>query len=181
MKIAITGAHRVGKTTLVEKLQENLADYDIRIEAYYELEESGYEFSERPNVDDFLVQFEYSIKQLATNDYNVIFDRCPIDFLAYIQAIDETKNIQSLYNRVESIMQEIDLLVFVPIEEPDLIVCQESDLPKLRKKVNDILKDWILDFGIETIQVKGTLLNRRDQVLNKISLMARVCSKFQNK
>lgn len=169
MKIAITGAHRVGKTTLAEKLHENLTDYDFRMEPYFELEESGYEFSERPNVDDFLIQLEYSIKQIQPSDNNVIFDRCPIDFLAYIQAIDEIKNIQSLYNKVENIMKEIDLLVFVPVEEPDLILCQESDLPKLRYKVNGILDDWILDFGIDTITVKGTLLSRRDQVLGKIS------------
>ena len=169
MKIAITGAHRVGKTTLAEKLQENLTGYDMRMEPYHELEESGYEFSEIPNADDFIVQLEYSIKQILTSDHNVIFDRCPIDFLAYIQAIDETKNIQSLYTKIESTMKEIDLLVFVPIEEPDRIICKESDFPKLRKKVNDMLNDWILDFGIETIRVKGTLLNRQDQVLNKIS------------
>jgi GTPase SAR1 family protein len=170
MKIAIIGAHRVGKTTLAEKLQENLADYDLRMEPYYELEELGYEFSERPNIDDFLKQLEYSIKQISTRDSNVIFDRCPIDFLAYIQAIDETKNIQSIYTRIESIMKEINLLVFIPIENPDLIQCQESDLPELRYKVNELLSDWIGDFGIEIIKVKGTLLNRRDQVLNKIFL-----------
>lgn len=169
MKIAITGAHRVGKTTLVEKLQENLADYDFKIEPYHELEELGYEFSERPNVDDFLIQLEYSIKQISSNDFNVIFDRCPIDFLAYIKAVNETINIQSLYNKIERIMTKIDLLVFVPIEEPDLILCQESDFPKLRKKVNEILNNWFLDFGIEVITVKGTLLNRLDQVLSKIS------------
>jgi GTPase SAR1 family protein len=91
MKIVITGAHRVGKTTLVEKLQENLVDYDFKIEPYLELEEQGYEFSERPNVDDFLKQLEYSIKQISSTGYNVIFDRSPIDFLAYIKAVDETK------------------------------------------------------------------------------------------
>lgn len=169
MKIAITGAHRVGKTTLAEKLQENLADYSIRMEPYYELEELGHEFSETPNVDDFLEQLEYSIKLIPTSYQNVIFDRCPIDFLAYIQAIDETKNIQSLFNRIETIMTGIDLLVFVPIEEPDLLLCQESDFPKLRSKVNEILNEWIIDFGVETIKVKGTLLNRRDQVLSRIS------------
>jgi GTPase SAR1 family protein len=172
MKIAITGSHRVGKTTLLEKLQENLADYTIRMEPYNELEESGYEFSEIPIADDFLKQLEYSIKQIESCDDNEIFDRCPIDFLAYIQAIDETINIQSPYNRVERIMKEIDLLVFVPIEEPDLILCPESDLPKLRKKVNEILNDWFLDFGIETIIVNGTLMNRLDQVLNKIYRIA---------
>ena len=133
------------------------------------MEESGYEFSEKLNVDDFLVQLEYSIKQILTSDYNVIYYRCLIDFLAYIQAIDEMKNIQSLYNRIESIIKKIDLLIFVPIEEPDLIECQESDLPKLRKKVNNILNDWIMDFGIETLTVKGALLNRSDQVLKKIT------------
>jgi hypothetical protein len=66
-------------------------------------------------------------------------------------------------------MTKINLLVFVPIEEPDLILCQESDFPKLRKRVNEILNNWVLDFGIETIKVKGTLLSRLDQVLNKIS------------
>jgi len=60
MKIAITGAHRVGKTTLAEKLHENLANYDFRMEPYYELEESGYEFSEIPDIDDFIKQLEYS-------------------------------------------------------------------------------------------------------------------------
>jgi deoxyadenosine/deoxycytidine kinase len=170
MKIAITGAHRVGKTTLVEKLHENLPCYDFRMEPYYELEELGYEFSGKPNVDDFLKQLEYSIKQIQTSDSNVIFDRCPIDFLAYIRAIDNTKNIQSLYKSIATIMKEIDLIVFVPIETPDLILCQESDLPKLRYKVNEILNDWIGDFGIETIKVKGTLLNRQYQVLNKISV-----------
>jgi deoxyadenosine/deoxycytidine kinase len=169
MKIAITGAHRVGKTTLAEKLHENLANYDFRMEPYYELEESGYEFSEIPDIDDFIKQLEYSIKQISSSDSNVIFDRCPIDFLAYIQAIDETKNIQSIYYKVESIMARIDLLVYVPVEEPDLIVCQESDLPKLRGKVNEILNERVWDFGIEVIEVKGTLLNRLNQVLGKIS------------
>jgi len=168
MKIAITGAHRVGKTTLVEKLQENLTDYNFRAEPYYELEELGYEFSESPNAEDFTEQLEYSIKQISTDDCNVIFDRCPIDFLAYIHAIDETKNIQSLYKKVGSIMTEIDLLVFVPIENPDLMVAQESDFPQLRNRVNEILNDWILDFGVETIEVKGTLLNRQDQVMSRI-------------
>ena len=169
MKIAITGAHRVGKTTLAEKLQEYLADYELRTEPYSELEELGYEFSAIPNVDDFIEQLEFSIKQITTSGDKVIFDRCPIDFLAYIHALDESVNIQSIYTKVESIMSEIDLLVFVPVEQPDLITCQELDFPELRFRVNEILNEWILDFGIETLEVKGTLLNRKDQVLGKIS------------
>ena len=169
MKIAVTGAHRVGKTALAEKLHESLADYELRAEPYYELEELGHLFSELPEVDDFLGQLEYSMEQISSSSQNVIFDRCPIDFLAYIRAIDESENIQSVFNKVESVMSEIDLLVFVPVEEPDLIRCEESDLPELRYRINEILNDWIWDFSIETLEVKGTLLDRRNQILAKMA------------
>lgn len=169
MKIVITGAHRVGKTTLAEKLQESLADYELLKEPYYELEELGYAFSEVPEIDDFIAQLEHSVKQIAIKEDNVIFDRCPIDFLAYIQAIDGFRSIQSIFNKVESIMSEVDLLVFVPIEKPDLIICGESDLPELRYQVDEILSNWIWDLGIETLEVTGNLLNRTAQVISRIS------------
>jgi len=169
MKIAITGAHRVGKTTLIEKLVEYLPEYKYIPEPYYELEEKGYIFSDIPNFDEFISQFEHSTKQISSNDNNVIFDRCPIDILAYIYTIDKTENIESLYHKAQNIMKEIGLLVFVPVEEPDLIICPESDLPELRCQVNEIPNDWIWDFEIKTMEVSGTLLNRRNQVIHKIS------------
>jgi hypothetical protein len=169
MKIAITGAHRVGKTTLAEKLQEHLVDYELRMEPYHELAELGYEFSEQPTVSDFLEQLDYSITQISTSDRNVIFDRCPIDFLAYIQAIDGSGNIQSIFNKVESIISELDLLVFVPIEEPDLIPGDTSDFQELRENVNEIMADWIGDFGVDVIEVRGTLSNRLEQILSEVT------------
>ena len=41
MKIAITGAHRVGKTTLAKKLHESFPGCDCYTEPYFELED-GY-------------------------------------------------------------------------------------------------------------------------------------------
>jgi predicted ATPase len=167
MKIAITGAHCVGKTTLTEKLLEHLPDYELRAEPYYELQELGYEFSEKPNADDFLQQFKYSIKQVSENDDNVIFDRCPIDILAYIEALNGSHNLQSLYDKAESAMVAIDLVIFVPVEQPDVIGCE--DYPELRDAVNEILQDSIYDFEVEIIEVKGSLNNRVKQVLDKIA------------
>ena len=169
MKVARTGAHRVGKTTLAGKLQEHLPGYTFKTEPYYELEESGYIFSQRPDVDDFIKQFDLSIKQITKSGSNTIFDRCPIDILAYIHAIDETKDIRSFFDKAQTIITGIDLLVFVPVEEPDLIPCQRSDFPELRNKVNEILNDWVWDFGTEIIIVNGTLPTRIDQILGKIS------------
>lgn len=169
MKIAVIGAHKVGKTTLAEELLEYLPGYTLHIEPYHALEESGYIFSDIPDVHDFIKQFEYSVKQISKSEENIIFDRCPIDILAYVHAIDETRNIEQLFETAQIVINSIDLIVFVPIEEPDLISCQKSDLPKLRYRVNDILNDWIWQLDIKTIEVNGALFNRRDQVINKIA------------
>lgn len=171
MKIAVSGAHRVGKTTLVESLQEALPEYVSKAEAYYELEETGFVFSEIPVTEDYLMLLEHSIEQIYTGEENIIFDRCPVDILAYIRASTEFENfnIQSLYHRVQDAMIEIDLLVFVPIETPDLIGCPESDLPKLRQKVNVILNDWIWDLNSNAIVVVGSASARRDQVIKHMS------------
>lgn len=165
MEIAIIGAHRVGKSTLAEKLHEHLPHYDLHKEPYYEMEACGYLFPEIPGVDDFIKQFDFSIKQIAGCGDNVILERCPIDILAYIHALDRNMDIGQLFRTVQKVTAEIDLLVFVPIEEPDIIGCQRSDLPGLRKRVNEILNDWIWDLGIDTIEVHGDLRVRVNQVL----------------
>ncbi|MEO8664705.1 MAG: hypothetical protein ABI462_04340 [Ignavibacteria bacterium] len=61
MRIAITGSHRVGKTSLIEKLHESLPVYLCIEEPYHELEESGYFFSENPSAEDYLTQLDHSI------------------------------------------------------------------------------------------------------------------------
>lgn len=172
MKIAVTGAHRVGKTTLVENLQESLPEYLIKQEAYYDLEERGHVFSEIPDPEDYLLQLEHSIEQISSVENNVIFDRCPMDMLAYIQATHKVKNnkIQSLYHKVQNVITALDLLVFIPIEDPDRIGCPESGLPELRQQVNEILNDWIRDIGIDVLEVVGSPIARRNRVLKYISL-----------
>jgi len=171
MKIAVTGAHRTGKSSLVEILNESLPDYISKKEAYYELEETGHVFSEEPAFEDYILQLEYSVGQITTPVDNIIFDRCPIDMLAYIQANNEIENfdIQSLYQRVQRVMTEIDLLIFIPIEDPDIIMCPESELPELRQQVNEILNDWVWDFNIDVIEVSGSTPERKNQVIEYIS------------
>lgn len=168
MRIAIFGAHKVGKTTLAEELLKSLPGYTLEMEPYYQLEFSGYEFSENPTAEDFLEQFNYSAKLISQSKNNVIFDRCVLDILAYLHVLDPRRTIQFLFETAQTLLSEIDLFVFVPIEDPDVISGHQTDFPKLRGQVNDLLHEWIKDFGIEVIEVSGTLPNRRDQVLARI-------------
>ncbi|MCJ8154153.1 ATP-binding protein [Chryseobacterium sp. SSA4.19] len=171
MRIDFTGSHRVGKTTLAEEIADSLPDHEFIIEPYLQLEKEGYLFSEIPTLDDYIEQFNFSVEQLQNSGDNVIFDRCPLDLLAYVYAVGKKKNISDLYKEMSAAIAEIDLLVFVPIEKVNLIVCQESDLPNLRQEVNDILEDWIGDFSNEILEVTGTLENRKKQILDKITNM----------
>jgi GTPase SAR1 family protein len=171
MRIAITGAHKVGKTSLINELREAFPDYEFKAEPYYELEEQGFSFSEVPTGAEYLTLLKHSIEQLTSSGDNVVFDRCPVDILAYVQAEDEldSSDLQSWYNKVKEVMKEIDILVFIPVEKPDLIGCAKSDLPKLRLIVNEILYDWVRDFNLNTIEVTGSVSERKNQLINQIS------------
>lgn len=168
MKIAFTGAHCVGKTTLAEKLYESLPGSVFVPEPYEELQEQGYIFSETPNLEDLSLQLQHALKQIEMDELDVLFDRSPIDLLAYIHVIGGAEASRSFYLQVKEAMDEIDLLVFVPVENPDRIDCPESEFPKLRTQVNDLLEEWIDAFDLETITVKGTLAQRERQVIETI-------------
>jgi len=167
MKIALTGAHRVGKTTLAENIHEVFPDYELTIEPYHELAESGYLFPEEPEIDDYIEQFNFSINQLKSAGKNTIFDRCPLDFFAYIIAL-EPSLINKYYQKTIDSIIELDLAIYVPIEDPDLIYGNVSELPELRNEVNEIIQDYIKDLEINTIVVKGDVNSRTGQVITAI-------------
>lgn len=53
MRIAFSGAHRVGKSTLIEALAARLPGYRTYDEPYHLLEEEGHDFSDPPTPEDF--------------------------------------------------------------------------------------------------------------------------------
>ncbi len=67
-------------------------------------------------------------------------------------------------------MDEIDLLIFVPIDKPDFILREEAHLGELRSLVDEILHDWVWDFNVKTIKVRGDVKNRLKLILEAIGL-----------
>ena len=72
-----------------------------------------------------------------------MFDRCVLDILAYLHILDPNRDIQYLYEKTQAIITEIDLFVFVSVEDPDLIPSQQVEFPKLRTEVNNLLHEWV--------------------------------------
>jgi predicted ATPase len=171
MRIAVSGAHRTGKTTLMEELGRALPTYGMVEEPYYLLEEEGHEFAELPSVEDFELQLERSIQCIEESEGNQLFDRCPADMLAYLVAHPDSEGmeIEDWLPRLENAMRRLDLIVFVPIEHPDRIPVSDPEDRALRRRVDEELRDILIgdrwEFGLETIEVTGTLRERASRVL----------------
>jgi predicted ATPase len=170
MRIAVSGAHRTGKTTLVEELTRVLPAYAAVDEPYYLLEEEGHEFAEMSSLEDFELQLERSIECIAESERDTVFDRCPADILAYLLTHDDADgfDVEAWLSRVENAMQQLDLIVFVPVEHPDRITVS-ADERRPRRRVDEELREIVLgdrwEFGVDAVEVAGPPHERIRQVL----------------
>jgi hypothetical protein len=67
-------------------------------------------------VEDFELQLERSIACLHEGESNVIFDRCPADFLGYLLTHRDAEafELEEWLPRVRAAIETLDLIVFVP-------------------------------------------------------------------
>ncbi|MGC1456486.1 MAG: AAA family ATPase [Nitrospirota bacterium] len=174
MRIAISGTHFSGKSTLVEALSEVLPHYTAIEEPYYLLAEEGYEFAELPSLEDFEHMLERSIENLVESVQNVIFDRCPADILGYLltHADAEAFDLEKWLPRVKTALRKLDLIVFLSIEKPDRIVLPLSQDAAYRLRVDEEFQELILgdsfDFEVDVLEVTGSPQARLERVLAHI-------------
>jgi predicted ATPase len=169
MRIAFSGAHRTGKSTLLEAVAERLPGHRTVDEPYWLLEEEGYEAADPPSVEDFVEQLRRSIAILAEAGRDVLFDRCPADFLAYLRATDGEDQADEWIDAAREALASLDLVVLVPIEAPDRIAVGGSEDRQLRRDVDEILQALLLDGGlgaaVPVVDVRGDVDRRARQVL----------------
>jgi hypothetical protein len=134
MRIAVSGTHGVGKSTLIDAFLSQHQEFVYEPEPYTVLmEDLGEEFAAEPCVEDFQRQLAFNIERLGQHkaDENVIYERCPIDFLAYIAALDQ-KSAIALVESVSEAMQHLDLIVYLPFDGTS----KADEYPKLQRAVD---------------------------------------------
>jgi len=146
MRIAVTGTHGSGKTTLIEDFLDRQSDYAHEQEPYWALAQQGVAFADGPTIADLEEQLRYSCAMIVerARDERVIFDRSPIDFLAYLDVVGEQEGAPwepsgKLMGQIEKAMRVLDLLVFLPLSSPDEIAAG-IEYPRLRRAVDRRLK-----------------------------------------
>jgi hypothetical protein len=134
MRIAVSGTHHIGKSTLIDEFLRAHPDFVHEPEPYVVMvEDFGEEFSSEPCVEDFQRQLHFNIDRLRQHapEERVIYERCPLDFLAYIDALD-LNSVTELLDSVSDAMQHLDLIVYLPLADAWV----DSEMPKLQKAVD---------------------------------------------
>ncbi len=149
MRVAISGTHGVGKSTLIDEFLRRHPEFVHEPEPYTVMvEDLGEEFSAEPCVEDFRRQLEFNIHRLSQHaaDDNVIYERCPVDFVAYIHALDAQSTEVLLESMIPEAMRQLDLIVYIPLGATS----GADEFPKLQRAVDRRLSAIFRDdeFGI---------------------------------
>jgi|APMI01.1.fsa_nt_gi hypothetical protein len=170
-RIALVGAHETGKSTLADALATALPAYQVVEEPYRALEAEGHVFADPPELADFEEQFARSCTDFAVHRSGVIFDRSPVDLMAYLLALSGAGGDGSRwFDDMRAAAASLDLLVFVPIERPDRIAATSA--LRLRRAVDRQLRAGLIDdewgLAVPTLEVAGPLSSRIAQIRARV-------------
>jgi predicted ATPase len=173
MRVGISGTHGTGKTTLAEALCVRLPGHETADEPYYLLEEEGYEFGFPPAPEDYRALLACSVRSLTSLPSRpaVIFDRTPLDYLAYLAATGADPSEEASTAALKTAFARLDLLVITPITPETEQVLPTAELPGLRAQMNDALLELVYDdplaawADVPVLELSGPLDGRLDTVL----------------
>ncbi len=174
MRIAVSGSHATGKSTLIEELANAVPGPMIVEEAYFALLAEGAAFAARPDAADYQLLWERAHAEFAVlRDGFILFDRTPADYLAYLMAVGAELAGTDLVAQTHRALVGLDLVVFVPIEVPDRIA-DGGESRRLRRSVDRVLREmWVDDawgWNLPVLEVSGTPQARATQVLTRIGI-----------
>ena len=154
MRIAISGTHFIGKSTLINDFLKAHPDYQHELEPYHKLHaEHAMELSLEPSFESIIEQLDCSMQQLnhSANEKNIIFDRCPIDFVAYAMCLAdqdsfdlEDSEVGKRFSDIKAALHHLDLIVFLPISKENSILYTDEN-PAYRKLADKCFKKIFRD------------------------------------
>jgi len=181
MRVGISGTHGTGKTTLAETLCAHLPGHVIADEPYYLLEEEGYEFGFPPSLEDYRALLARSVRSLTSPPSlpQVIFDRTPLDYLAYLAATGADPSGEASTAALQPAFRSLDLLIITPITPETEQVLPAADMPGLRSQTNDALLELVYGDPLNAwgdlpaLELSGPLEGRMNAVLAALDQVRR--------
>jgi hypothetical protein len=162
MRIAVSGTHCCGKSTLISEFLLAHPDFVFEPEPYTVLQDDyGESFAAEPSADDFYRQLEFNVDRLRQRrtEAMVIYERSPVDFLAYLLALKDLRRDEAaspLADKALGIVMEaiafLDLILFLPIKDLDGMVVPDSEDPELRGAVDELLAAILIEDELDVFK-----------------------------
>ena len=172
IKIAISGAHSQGKTTIVNALQ-NLSEFKnftFVTGITRDLEKLGVPINEKGTdvTQQFIMAKHYQYAQIKTD---CVLDRCVLDGLAYTTCF--RSKIPSwmwnyFINMFSNLIKKYDYIFYV---EPELPLVSDGTRTIDNHFFNQVVNQFdklIAEFEIPVVRLSGTVENRIQKILTTI-------------
>jgi hypothetical protein len=158
MRIAVSGSHSLGKSTVVNDWVSTYPAYFREEEPYRALSLNGpyqINFREESTKLQNGIQLYYNISRIhryAESGSKVIFDRAPIDYIAYSQYtanhgksdIDQ-EFIESMIPAIKESLDHLDIIAFIPKSDEWPVEIEEDGIRPIdhsyRDEVDTIFKE----------------------------------------
>ena len=157
MKIVITGAQGVGKTTLARQIKKHYTDFKVLHEAARLAKEAGYNLDKTATTETELWLIAKQI-ELESAEAKWVADRCCIDLLAYINHLfsEEVSLIEFATKTLVSRFKKYDLVAVPTTPNGPWKIGGKSANP-METYLEDIFTVPVNISGIPAISLPGNL------------------------
>lgn len=154
MRIAVSGSHATGKSTLIAAFLAQRPDYQHEPEAFEALaDDVELTAGEGPTEEGLRTLLEHTLATVALHPpgARVVFERSPVDYLAYAAASRSSwprgalaSFLAELVPRVRASVRSLDLIAFLPVS-PQGPPGRPGESPRFRRRVDEALRRALLD------------------------------------
>ena len=152
MRIAVSGAHGTGKSTLIAAFLDRCPHYAHEPEAFETLGDEIDLDGDEPTAEGLRLLLDHTASALETHapGASVIFERSPVDYLAYAAASRSwppgaaAEFLDAALPVVRRGLGGLDLLVFLPVSARGPSA-RPDESPRFRKRVDRALGRALLD------------------------------------
>jgi hypothetical protein len=155
MRIAVSGSHSTGKSSLIAGFIAKCPEYIQEPEAYEVLaDEVDHAFFEDPSPECLRALLDHTIGRLELYEAGarVIFERCPVDYLAYAEAASSNWGkaaaaafLAEAAVRVRESLRRLEWVVFLPLSSKGAIGRRPGENEPHRRAVDNALRRALLD------------------------------------
>lgn len=174
MRIALSGTHSTGKTTLLNELkkQNKLSDYIFVDEITRKIQKKGLKINEQGDDETQLHVMQSHIDSLKYND--CILDRCVLDGIVYTHYLYNNNTVsQHVFEKsLEIFKQHKDSYDYIFFLKPEFPIEKDnvrSTNISFQMDVHNLFLDYIFDYNISVIEITGSIKDRINKVMEKIN------------